>query len=296
MAKNRSWDHGERRKSGVREASAMIVSRFGLPRCAAVLAAAAIASLGLHPGPVFGDTGFSGTVSGDSGAVRGIARVDMTFVGITDQHTPVLERTTTDDAGRYRISLPVGRYLVRAEHPEYAEYTSQELWVVAPLKPTIKNIALLRLAVTVVFVARHAEKADSGSADPPLSPEGQLRAQQLAHALAKARIKAVYTTPTTRTHETAQPTAAAFGLVVNDYVDIPSLTQDIRANHGGQRVLVVGHADTITAIVQALGASPNECVVSGDEYDNLCMVVMTSAKGGTHGANLQYGWASVKIH
>ena len=109
--------------------------------------------------------------------------------------------------------------------------------------------------------------------------------------LAKARVAAIYTTPTTRTRQTAKPLADTFSLTASEYTDVGALAQDILNSHRGQRVLVVGHADTIQPTVQALGASANECVVAGDEYDNLCMVTIVS-KGPAHGVNLQYGASS----
>lgn len=83
----------------------------------------------------------------------------------------------------------------------------------------------------------------------------------------------------------------ADGLTASEYTDIAALAQDILSNRRGQRVLVVGHADTIQPTVQALCASANECVMTGDEYDNLCMVTIVS-KGPAHRVNLQYGNSS----
>lgn len=242
----------------------------------------------LVPLPSLGGPGFYGTVHSDRPIAPGIRGVQMTFVGITDEGGPVWKRATTNARGQYAVDLPRGKYVVRAEHPEYEEYYSaEEAWVVRRPLPERRDLTLRRRHVTLVFVVRHAEKASAG-ADPPLRPEGVQRAQRLANTLAKARLSAIYTTPTIRTRQTAEPTAAAFGLTPIEYWEPAPLALDILQNHRGQRVLVVGHSDTIQPIVQALGASGNECVVTGDEYDNLCLVMILS-EGRARGANLQYG-------
>lgn len=246
------------------------------------------AGLTLLPQPCLGGSGFQGTVRSGRFRIQGIRGVEMTFVGLTHAGAPVWKLTTTDDRGHYAIDLPLGKYVVRAEHPRYEDYYSEkEPWVVSRPFPQTRDVTLELRLVTTVFVVRHAEKSAAGG-DPPLRPEGLERAQRLANALAKARISAVYTTPTTRTRQTAQPTADAFGLTLIEYTDIQQVAQDILRDQRGRRVLVVGHADTIQPTVQALGASANDCVVTGDEYDNLCTVVVSS-EGDARGVNLQYG-------
>jgi len=142
--------------------------------------------------------------------------------------------------------------------------------------------------VTSVFIVRHAEKASTPPADPPLSTAGIVRAKQLPHVLAKTRLKAIYTTNTARTTQTVSYTATATGLTPIIYSSVNALAAGILSGHRGHRVLVAGHADTIQPIAVALGASASDCAVTGDEYDNLCVVTIVSG-GQRHGVNLQYG-------
>ena len=47
-------------------------------------------------------------------------------------------------------------------------------------------------ASTVLYVVRHAERAEDGTSDPPLSDDGLVRASQLARLLADSDLNAVY--------------------------------------------------------------------------------------------------------
>lgn len=112
---------------------------------------------------------------------------------------------------------------------------------------------------TVFYVVRHAEKADTPAADPPLTAAGRARAQGLAALLADVPLAAVYSTPTRRTRETAQPTAQAKGLEVREYDagQPPSETTTLmHLRHVGRQALVVGHSNTVPMLVSALCACP----------------------------------------
>jgi phosphohistidine phosphatase SixA len=135
---------------------------------------------------------------------------------------------------------------------------------------------------TVVVLVRHAEKS-APSGDVALSAAGEARAQSLAAALANARIDAVITTTLQRTRQTAEPIVHALGLTPVEVApsgDVAAHAQEvasiIRARFGGRTVLVVGHSNTIPAIVRALGgpAMPDLC---DSEYATLFVVVLMPA-------------------
>src|SRR5579862_6135396 len=102
-------------------------------------------------------------------------------------------------------------------------------------------------APTVVIIVRHAEKAAAPAADPPLTEAGVARAKTLASVLADANVRAVISTPLTRTRETARPTADARGLTVELVPLAAGVGEHAAAvasavrRHAGQTVLVVGH-------------------------------------------------------
>ena len=134
-------------------------------------------------------------------------------------------------------------------------------------------------AQKLVFVVRHAERADSGAAqmqmqtDPGLSAEGEARAAKLASMLADAGIKAIYATEFRRTRDTANPLATKLGLQIRTVPsrDTGALVADIRSRHANDIVLVVGHSNTVPDIIKAFcGAN---VTVADHEYDNLFIVV-----------------------
>lgn len=132
----------------------------------------------------------------------------------------------------------------------------------------------------MVIVVRHAERADGGagagtsmtaSPDPPLSEAGKARARKLAAMLADAGVTAIYTTEYLRTKDTAAPLAAKIGVIAEVVMarDANALVAKVKSHKTGA-VLVVGHSNTVPAIVRALGGSVVS--VGDDEYDSLFVV------------------------
>ncbi|NVO31790.1 phosphoglycerate mutase family protein [Hymenobacter lapidiphilus] len=130
--------------------------------------------------------------------------------------------------------------------------------------------------VTRVYIVRHAEKdLTPGLTDPPLTAEGQTRAQALAAAIPRqTRLSAVFSTNTARTRTTAQPLAAARALPVLLYEarDLPALAARLRRDYPNQNVLVVGHSNTILETVDALGAPRPVPLIPDEAYDYLLEV------------------------
>ena len=136
---------------------------------------------------------------------------------------------------------------------------------------------------TVVILVRHAEKADEPGADPALSAAGTTRAQALAAALRDAKIAAVLTTPYRRTNLTAAPLAAVDGLtpvVVPVSGGLPayakSVADMIRGQYAGRTVLVVGHANTIPAVISALGG-PKVNDLCENEYSTMYTLTLAGS-------------------
>ncbi len=149
--------------------------------------------------------------------------------------------------------------------------------LLALLSPLGPGLVAQRAATTVILV-RHGEKEATPAADPPLSTAGQARARALLDALRGAHVSAVITTQFARTRETAAPTASAFGITseivptTTGAAHVKDVAVAIR-KHAGQTVLVVGHSNTVTEIVAALGA-PKPPAICDSEYDNLYVVTI----------------------
>jgi len=143
---------------------------------------------------------------------------------------------------------------------------------------------------TTVLLVRHADR--QGSADA-LTPAGTARAQELARVLAKSGISAIYTSEAIRTQQTAAPTASLLGItpVAVTAADVAGLVSTIRGNNFGQRVLVVGHSNTVPQVIAEFGGP---AVTMGDnEYDNLYVLTLCRCRWQRIGlANLQYGAVS----
>ena len=119
---------------------------------------------------------------------------------------------------------------------------------------------------SLVVLVRHAEKAAEPADDPSLTDAGRQRAAALAMAVANAAPSAVIVSARKRTTETGLPTAAKFGLtptVVSldggTATHIAAVVSAVRAQRGV--VLVIGHSNTIPAVIKALGgpALPDIC-------------------------------------
>ena len=128
-------------------------------------------------------------------------------------------------------------------------------------------------AAPVIFVVRHAEKANTGGKDPDLSLQGQKRANALAHILKDSQIASVFVTEFKRTQETAAPTARAAHVTptVVPSNDIDALVEKLRALNGN--ALVVGHGNTIPDLFKALGiATPVS--IPEDDYSEIFAVLV----------------------
>jgi broad specificity phosphatase PhoE len=131
---------------------------------------------------------------------------------------------------------------------------------------------------TTVILVRHAEKAAQPTSDPPLTDEGKARAEALWTAVKDAGVSAVVTTQFARTVQTAAPTVTNLGITpdvvnasgANHPAQVASL---VKTKHAGQVVLVVGHSNTVPAIIAALGAKEPPAICD-EAYDNFYVVTI----------------------
>lgn len=124
--------------------------------------------------------------------------------------------------------------------------------------------------ITTLFLVRHAEKVVDGSSDPPLTPAGAARANELAYILKHVELDAVYSTPYVRTQQTVLPTAREKGLEVKLYKpgEVDFLKKVLEASSGGI-VLIVGHSNTIPVLINELAGRSDFSDLEDAVYDNL---------------------------
>ncbi len=159
------------------------------------------------------------------------------------------------------------------------------------------SLALVALAVlawpiaaqsdaSIVYLVRHAERAEDGTSNPPISEAGEARAELLAEMLRDAGITHVHSTDYTRTRSTGAPSAATNGVETQLYDprDLPGFAEHLRESPG--RHLVVGHSNTTPELVEALGGDPGR-PIEEMEYDRLYIVTMTT--GGVSTVLLRFG-------
>lgn len=139
----------------------------------------------------------------------------------------------------------------------------------------------------LVYLVRHAERADGGAggatstaagsmsapADPLLSQAGEARAVRLAAMLADAGITAIFATEYRRTQDTGKPLAARLGLTVQSTPsrETQMLADKIRAAHAQDVVLVIGHSNSVPGVIKALGGP--DVTIGDAEYDSLFVFV-----------------------
>ncbi len=147
---------------------------------------------------------------------------------------------------------------------------------------------------TTVIVVRHAERAAVEGRDPPLSEAGEQRARALVEAVGDAGVKAIYATQFQRTQQTARPLAEHLGVPLTIFeatgdarAHAAALAREVLSKHAGEVVVVVGHSNTVPAIVQALGGTEVP-EIPDSEYHNLFVVVIP-ATGPPSTIRARYG-------
>ncbi len=139
---------------------------------------------------------------------------------------------------------------------------------------------------TTYILLRHSEKDTStaGStmmtADPPLSKQGELRAQNLLKVLEAYQPDAIYSTNYTRTKSTVTPLAKKFNkeIQVYDPKALPAFAEQLLQLQG-KTIIVAGHSNTTPALVNLLikenGKYPS---LDDSDYSHLWIVTAVGGK------------------
>lgn len=147
------------------------------------------------------------------------------------------------------------------------------------------SVAAQKDSSTTIILVRHAEKDTTAAgstqmqADPPLSLVGKNRADKLVTVLKSYSIESIFSTKYNRTRSTVMPIAAKLGVEIQTYdpgkqADLALLLKSWK----GKTILVVGHSNTIPALVNLLTGSSNYSNLGDNEYDKMYIVRLENGK------------------
>lgn len=107
--------------------------------------------------------------------------------------------------------------------------------------------------ITKIIVVRHAEKADDGTKNPPLSPEGIQRAERLSTMLSDLKVDKLYATPFLRTNQTLTPLSKKFNIPIDNY-DASDITfaEQLLQKEKGKTIVIAGHSNSSPTLVNRL--------------------------------------------
>ena len=169
----------------------------------------------------------------------------------------------------------------RAAKSRVTRCWSTALLAVVPVLAAVPPVSAIQIpggsdgdpGPVVVYLVRHAEKAEDGTDDPPLTLAGQIRVRVLRQLLNDAGLTHVYTTDWKRTRDTVRPFAEALGVeaTLYDPRQLEVLAASIRGTPGTH--FVAGHSNTTPVLVAALGGNPFD-PIDELEYDRLYIMVI----------------------
>ena len=130
---------------------------------------------------------------------------------------------------------------------------------------------------TIFIVVRHAEK--QSNENPGLNILGADRANRLASILEDFPLKAIYSTYTNRTRETAGPCAKMKDLEIINYSaeHQEKLFQGIAKRGKGEAYLIVGHSNTIPQLLNLFKGKAVYENIDENVFDNLFVVIVKNS-------------------
>lgn len=135
--------------------------------------------------------------------------------------------------------------------------------------------------VTTYYLIRHAEKdrTDPENKDPELTEQGELRALHWADYFKDIPLDAVHSSDYNRTLQTARPTASSKQLALKLYEPGKLYGTKFLENTKGQKLLIVGHSNTIPSLVNQL--IQQNTYADLDDNDNASLFVVIMDANGT---------------
>lgn len=137
--------------------------------------------------------------------------------------------------------------------------------------------------VFTIYLVRHSEKdlSSDNYSDPPLTPCGEQRSENLRNFLSDVELDVIYSTDYNRTQKTALPTAMSKGLEVKEYNDEELVDFSKLLIKRKQDALVVGHSNT-TGVLAGLLVGEEIGEFDLDIYDRVYQVAIYKKRGRLH--------------
>ncbi len=171
------------------------------------------------------------------------------------------------------------------EYQEYGRKLMRTIIIGFALGAMLLALGFPVEAQQAIFLVRHGETvAPKGTDLRPLSEPGQRRAVLLATLLKDAGINAIFTSDLERTVKTAEPLATSLRVEPKALAqlnvrfkpnDIDGFVNLLRSEHGRDIVLVVGHSNSVPALLKALG-HPAEIKIPETDFGNLFVLIPKS--------------------
>jgi len=139
---------------------------------------------------------------------------------------------------------------------------------------------------TVILLVRPVEKEPGSIDDPPLSPEGEQRAQRLAQmfgdANASGRLDAIYVSDDRRAQQTAAPLAERLHStpLVFSARDARAAAARVLREHTGGSVLVIGSGATLPQMIRELNGV--DIVAAAQGESDILYVLSVPSFGRAH--------------
>jgi 2,3-bisphosphoglycerate-dependent phosphoglycerate mutase len=112
----------------------------------------------------------------------------------------------------------------------------------------VAQVAFSQVKTTTIYLIRHAEKVDN-SKNPDLSEDGIKRANHWNEVFSAINFDAVYSTNFNRTQHTAAPIAKKNSVEIKIYDPKTMNLENIKKEHVGQTILIVGHSNSTADLV-----------------------------------------------
>ena len=180
------------------------------------------------------------------------------------------------------------------KEPMITDYTGMEIKEIKADTIFLENGSTIYLpeeSISKIFyLVRHAEKDTTIQGDPPLTEIGLERATKLADILKGTRIDQIYSTLTLRTMYTVDSLAdiKAMKLLPYNNKTLKDVISKIKSDNDTNRVIMVGHNNTVPAIANTLAENDVFKQTFGeDDYGNFVIVILKKS-GETEVYKLRY--------